>query len=496
MSAAVASKGLGLIREIFVASVFGAGGQVDAFVLAVSLTTAVSGIGSSLSAALVPTLRRVVIADGSSDAADLAGGVVTIALAVSLLVALVLFVAPVEVLDLVAPSVPEPTLRLAARLVRWLAGLVVAVNLFFVLTGVYHAMEHFKAPAVLDLSSNVLVLASLVVLSPALGIQALPIGLILGTGTVAIAIGMPLLARRLVSFGWGSLDRRLREVVALSAPVLLWDVLWQTVPIVENFFGAGLAVGSLSALGYARRLSFLVVSLVAVNVSRAVFPVFSRLVAEGRRGEAHDLLAGLYRQCVLIFVPVSVLLMLLSPDAVGLVFERGAFDAHAADLTARVLVFYAAGLVPAVALPLCVRACYAFSDMVTPLLGVVVGLAALAGLSTVLAPGFGAAGVALASSLALVPSVAVMLIALARRLGGLEMPRLARVTGLSVACAVVAILPAKLVDVLQFGVAPGIARVTIIVPVYAVAYVSLAWTVMRSDLLDLGRLAGVARGGG
>lgn len=492
--AALVSKCLGLLREVLVASLFGAGLHVDAFIVAASVATSVSGIGSSVAAALIPVFRRTVAEAGESRAARLAGSAVAATGVIAFAFSVALFVAPEGILSLVARGLPEPTRALAIDLVRWLSALVVVVSVFFVLSGVFNAMEHFKIPALLDLSSHGVVLGVLVALSPVLGIHALPLGLTLGTGMVSAVLIARLLGGRHVSFNGHLFDGRLGGVMLLSAPVFLWDVLWQTVPIVENFFVAGLAIGTLSALGYARRLSFLIVSLVAVNVSRAVFPVFSRLVVEGRRKEAQDLLAGLYRQCVLIFVPVSVLLMLLSPDAVGLVFERGAFDAHAADLTARVLVFYGAGLVPAVALPLCVRACYAFSDTVTPLVGIVVGLATLFGLGVLLAPALGASGVALASSLALVPTVAVMVTVLARRLGGLEMARLARVAGLSVTCALVALAPTKLAEMLLPGAVPVAARVALVFAVYVMAYMSLAWTVMRPEIRDLRRLMGVARG--
>src|SRR6266849_9239779 len=60
LSVALASKGLGFVREVLVAKYFGVSGQVDAFMVAMSLPMMIGGgIGIAFSTALVPAYQKV-----------------------------------------------------------------------------------------------------------------------------------------------------------------------------------------------------------------------------------------------------------------------------------------------------------------------------------------------------------------------------------------------------------------------------------------------------
>ncbi|MGH2400641.1 MAG: lipid II flippase MurJ, partial [bacterium] len=133
------SKALGLVRDVLAAKLFGAGPQVDAFMVASTLAAATAGIGSALAATVVPAYRRVLVARGSGEAAVFAGGAVGLTLVLSTLIMGMLVVAPRFFVALVTPSLPAATAELAAELVRWLAGFILGINLFYIFSAVYNA---------------------------------------------------------------------------------------------------------------------------------------------------------------------------------------------------------------------------------------------------------------------------------------------------------------------------------------------------------------------
>ncbi len=479
------SKALGFLRDVLVANYFGASAQVDAFMVAVTLATLAGGVGSALSVTLIPVYRRALTTGGPAKAGRLAGGAIslTFVLSITLILVLVIFSGPL--VGFIAPSLPEETAHLAVELTRWLTGLVLGLNMIYVLSAVYNALEHFKIPAFMDLASNVCVLLALLFLSEAMGIRALALGLAVGTLLVGAAMAVPLLLRGIASFALKFWTAGVREVTVLAAPVLFWELLSQTGGIVENFFGAMLDVGSISALGYAKRLSVLVVSLLAVNIARAAFPILSKLIAEKKLAEARDILVKLSRQYVVAFVPVSIALMYFRQEIVGVVFMRGAFDATAAERTSAVLVFYAAGVVLSAAIPVCIRACYAFSDTVTPLVASTAGLATIAGLNYILVSRLGVTGIALSTTLGLIPGIAIMGWILARRLGGLDLGELLRVVGAATGCGAVALVP---VAVLQNNAAArwdGFAGLAMGLAIYFTSYIALGWIVMQREVRTL-----------
>jgi putative peptidoglycan lipid II flippase len=479
------SKALGLLRDVLVASYFGASPQVDAFMVAVTLATLVGGTGFALSAALIPAYRRALAAEGPHGASRLAGGAIGLTLLLSLSLIFVLVIAPRPLVRMVAPALPEATAALAVEMIWWLSGLMLGLNLIYIFGAVYNALEHFKIPAYMDLASNVCVLLALVFLSGRLGIRALALGLGVGTLLVVAAIAIPLFRRGVVSFNVGFRIAGVRHIAVLAAPVFLWELLSQATGIVENAFGSTLEAGSIAVLGYAKRLSVLAVTLVAVNIARAVFPVLSRLISEHRLGEAKDLFVKLSRQYMLVFVPMSVALMYFRQEIVTVVFMRGAFDAEAAGKTSAVLLFYAAGVVPMVAIPVCIRACYAFSDTVTPLVASGAGLVALGALNYVLVPSFGVKGIAVSTTLALVPSVAIMAGVLGRRLGGLDVQELSKVGVLATACSVAALVPVAALQAQLLERPDGLVGLTIGLGIYFVTYVTLGWYAMGKEVRAL-----------
>ena len=480
------SKLLGVIREVLVANYFGTSAQVDAFAVASTLAALVGGVGSALATTLVPAYRRALVVEGPNGAKRLTGGALALVLALVALAIALLVSFPLTFVHLVAPDLPKPTALLAAELVRWLVGLMVGINIIYVLSAVYNALEHFKIPSLMDLASNPFVLLALVLLSSTLGIRALAVGLGLGTLVVGLAMAVPLFVHGVVAGNFNLRSPGVREMGMLAIPVYLWEVTSQGGGIVENFFAATLEPGSIAALGYAKRLSVVIVSLLAINIARAVFPILSRLITEDKLNEAKDLLLKLSRQYVIAFVPVSLGMMFFRHELVQTVFMRGAFDAAAAVKTSAVLFYYSVGILFLAAIPICARACYAFADTAIPLAANLGSLVAMAGFNYILTPRLGVAGVALSTSLSLGFSVAIMGASLRRRLGGLELGELGKVSGLAFVCGVAALGPVSgLSLLLPRGQAAGLLGLVLALLVYLTSYLGLGWFVMRREVRAL-----------
>ncbi len=481
------SKGLGVLRDALVARYFGATAQVDAFMIAVTLPGLVGGIGFALSTAFIPVYRRAVAEGRVAQGPQLAAGAVAVTLGLSGLMMAVIILFPRQLIGLVAPALPPETATLAVHLVRLLALLVLGLNLFHILGGIYNALEHFRIPAYTDLASNVFVLLALVLLSPTMGIGALALGTIAGSLMVVAGLAIPILHRRAITFSLGLWSPDLAQVVVLAAPVFLIEVLSYATTVIENFFGTGLGPGAVSALGFAKRLTVVIISLLAINVARAVFPVLSRFASERNPADARDLFAKLTYQYAVAFIPASIALMYFREDIIRFVFLHGAFDATALTKTSAAFLYYSAGLPLATAAPIFVRACYAFSDSKTPLKAAVLGLLVLVALNALLTPLLGIVGIALSTSLSLIPGLVLMGASLTHRLGDIDFGALTKTIGLATACAVAALGP--LVGLREIGISQGgIARFAIEITFYFAVYFGLGWFVMQREVRTFWRM--------
>jgi len=478
------SKALGVLRDALVARYFGASAQVDAFMVAVTLPALVGAIGLAFSAAFIPLYRRTVAEGRPSQGPRLAGGAFVLTLVLSSFVTAVMVLIPQYLIGVAAPDLPFETAALAARLLRLLALLVIGLNLFHMLGAIYNAREHFRIPAYTDLASNVFVLLALVLLSPTLGIGALALGMVAGSLIVVAGMLIPIVGHRVITFGsqvWGSGD--LTQLMTLAAPVFVVELLSNVTAIVENYFGSRLDPGTISALGFARRLTIMVVSLLAINIARAVFPALSRFASEQSLAQAKDLFTKLTYQFAVTFVPISIAFIYFREDIIRVVFLRGAFDAVAAAKTSTAFLYYSVGLPLATAVPIFVRGCYAFGDTRTPLKAMLVGLLVLVTLNSLLTPLLGIVGIVLSTDLAWIPGLVWMATALTRRMGPFDFGMLTKTVGLTLVCGVVALVP--LVGLQQLDIPRGAVTLGIKTPVYLACYFAVGRFLMQREIRSL-----------
>lgn len=134
------------------------------------------------------------------------------------------------------------------------------------------------------------------------------------------------------------------------------QLLTSMTSLVDQFFAAGLDEGMLSTLSYSNRILSLILGLGATAISRSTLPVFSKEIAQGSTNIKILALRWAIFMTILGLV-VFLTSWFLSPWAVRILFERGAFTPEDTELVTHVLrysllqvVFYFPALVLVAAL--------------------------------------------------------------------------------------------------------------------------------------------------
>lgn len=486
IAATLLSKLLGFVRDLLVARYFGATAAVDAFMVAVTAPTLLGSAGFALSTAFIPRYRSVLAHGDALRARELAGGALGLVALTSLLAAAAIALLAPQLMNIIAPGLAPETRALAVALMRRLALLTLGLNLVYMLGAIYNAGEHFTIPAFTDLLTHAWMLGAIILLARHMGIYSLAVGLVGGTLFVAGVLTVHLVRSQTATLSMQLWNGELRDLAWFAAPVLLIEIASQGGALIENFFGAGLEAGSISALGFAKRMTVAGNSLLAINIARAVFPALSRLVSENNLDGARDLLEKLSRQYAVMFIPLSIFLVFFRDDIVHVLFFRGAFDAAAATKTATAFGYYAAGLAVLAFVPLFLRVCYAFSDTRGPLAATLITLAGTAALSAAFVPHLGLGGIALASTLAPLPAVGFMVIRVRRSLGSFDLGGLLKATVLAALCAAGA-LGAVVGVQLALGVQEqhGIRTLLLGALAYGLSYLLIGQLLLRADLRRL-----------
>jgi putative peptidoglycan lipid II flippase len=247
------------------------------------------------------------------------------------------------------------------------------------------------------------------------------------------------------------------QVLRLLGPRIFGQSAWQVNMIAIVSLASTLGSAALAANAYALQLMMLPHGLIALSLATVLFPDMARQYAAGDRATLRATALGGVRAVLFLALPASAILGVLALPVLRALYQRGAFDATSAALTAEALAMYALGLAGFAAAEIVVRAFFAMQDTRTP---VIVGIGAVAlNISlgwSLLRLGMGLGGLGLAFSLANLFEATLLLALLGRRLGGLERDFF-RATGAMILATLACVLTLALLHRSSYAVLPFVA---------------------------------------
>jgi putative peptidoglycan lipid II flippase len=438
ISAAVfSSRILGVVREQFMAGLFGTTMANDAYQIAMRVPNLVRDLFAegAMSAAFVPTFTRYLKNEGR-EAAWRLGNLVLNALVLVTSILALLGIVYAEPLLRLLPDFADPEsadqLALTVDLARLVIPFLTLVAIAVAMGGMLNSLRRFFIPALSPAAFNVGVIISAVTCVPLaerLGFHPI-VGIAWGTllgGLLQVVIQAPLLRREgfryqpILSFT----DPGVRQILLLMGPGTLGLAAAQINVVVNTVLAVGEGEGAVSALGYAFRLMYLPIGIFGVSVATAALPDIARQANAGDTTQMRRTISSSLRMMLMLNVPSAVGLMVLATPIVAFIYERGAFTAESTAMTASALMFYAPGLLGYSAVKIASPSFYAMGDARTPvavsLLSIVINL--IASLTLVRVMGF--PGLALGTAIAAICNATLLFILLSRRIGGLDGRRIA-----------------------------------------------------------------------
>jgi putative peptidoglycan lipid II flippase len=451
VSAAVfLSRISGLVREMVMARLFGAGEAYDAFLLGFRIPNLTRDLFAegALSSAFVPVFSRYLATKGKREAAELSSLVATaLLLVVGTLCVLGMIFSPQLVWLLASGFARVPgKFQLAVTLTRVMFPFLLLVALSAQAMGILNALNQFGVPALSSTCFNI--------------------------GSVAFGLGFGYTAGRwmgvslIMSMAWGvvfgglaqwlfqvpSLFRHgifyrlrvdlahpgLRNILRLMGPAILGNAAVQINVLVNTNFASSITDaaghvinGPVSWLSYAFRFMQLPLGLFGVAIASATLPAISRSAALGEMDDFRLTLSRSLGMVFLLTIPSSVGLIVLGPSMIGAVYQWGRFHASDTYQTALALACYSLGLAGYAAIKILAPAFYALNDARTPMLvslaSILINLAVAS--TMVKLAGLGHLGLALSTSAVALFGSAVLYILIRKRIGRMH----GRALGASVA---------------------------------------------------------------
>jgi len=423
-SATVLSRIMGMVRDMVVSRLFGAGMATDAFFAAFQIPNMLRRFFAegALTSAFVPTFSATLTQRGEQEARELADTCFTVLTIVMAAVTLVGIVFSPHIVGIMFPgfrSIPGK-FELTVLLNRMMFPYIFFISLVALCMGILNTLRHFFTPAISTVFLNISMIVAALLLRDCfrVPISALAAGVLIG-GVIQLALQLPVLWRKgyrlRPRFDFGNPD--LHRITLLMLPAVFGVGVYYLNITVSAILASLLPEGSVSYLYYAQRLFEFPQGIFTVSVAQAVLPSMSKQAAEGDMSGMRDSLAFGLRLTLFVTIPALVGLMICATPIFSLLFMGGAFDYAKVVNSAQALVYYSLGLSFVALTRVLAPAFYALKDTKTPVLCAFIAFVLNLCFSLLLMGPLKHGGLALATTLSALGNMALLLWLLRRKIG-------------------------------------------------------------------------------
>jgi putative peptidoglycan lipid II flippase len=418
------SRITGLLREILVATFFGASGWTDAFNVAFRLPNLLRRMFAegAFSQAFVPLLSQTKQTKSPEQTRELVDQVATALLWILVAISAAgVLLAPVLVW-LTASGLHPQAFDAAVWMTRLMFPYAALISLVALSAGILNTWKHFAVPAVSPALLNLAIIGAALTLHKLVDppVYALAIGVMLG-GVAQLAVQWPALRRYALvprfrlSFIRAWRSEGVRRVVQQMLPASLSVSVAQVSIVINTQIASHLAPGSVSWLAYADRLMEFPTAILGVALGSVLLPSLSRAVASEDAVKYSTLLDWGLRLTLLLALPSAVALLIFSQPLVSMLYNYGRFDHTDVLATSSALRAYGIGLIALIGIKILAPGFYARQDLRTPVKIALVVLVCTQLMNLLFVPWLGHAGLALAISLGALLNASLLFRGLRRR---------------------------------------------------------------------------------
>ncbi|MGB7482967.1 MAG: murein biosynthesis integral membrane protein MurJ [Castellaniella sp.] len=428
------SRVTGMLRDVLIASVYGAGPLTDAFWVAFRIPNLLRRLFAegAFSQAFVPILGEVRQRGDHETLRRLLDRVALLLFVVLCGVTLAGMLGAAWVVTAMASG-----MRHAARahefgeavwMTRIMFPYIICMSLVAFASGVLNTFSRFTVPAFTPVLLNLSMIGASLLLSDRMAepIHALAVGVMIG-GLLQLAVQWIALGRLGLLPRWGQglraawRDPMVRRILRQMLPATLGVSVAQLSLLINTNIATWLAPGSVTWLSFADRLMEFPTALLGVALGTVLLPSLSAAHARQDHSAYNALLDWGLRLVLLLGLPAALGMALLSDGLVAVLFNYGAFSPADVAQTRLAVMAYAVGLLGLLAIKILAPGFYAKQDIRTPVRIAIAVLVFTQLMNLVLVPWLAHAGLAL--SIGLGASVnALTLVTLLRR-RGLYTPR-------------------------------------------------------------------------
>ncbi|TXH05198.1 MAG: murein biosynthesis integral membrane protein MurJ [Nevskiaceae bacterium] len=340
------SRVLGFVRDVMLAVAFGAGGGMDAFLIALKIPNFGRRMFAegAFSQAFVPVFTETKTMRTHAEVRDLVSVVMGTLGGVLSVITLVGCLGAPLLLYLFAPgfsaSADPIKHQLGSEMLRWTFPYLMFISLTAMCGGVLNSYGRFAIPAFTPVLLNVCLIGSAFIDASSVRVLAYAVFV---AGIAQFVFQLPQMRKLdlLPAPRWGWHDPQVRRIMGLMIPVMIGSSVSQISLLVDSAIASLLGDGPVSWLYYADRLMEFPLGIFSIAVGTVILPALSVQHARKSSDDFSRILDWGLRTMLVIGVPAMLGLIVLAGPLVATLFGYGKFTDRDVAMSTYALWAYA-----------------------------------------------------------------------------------------------------------------------------------------------------------
>lgn len=484
----IISKIFGFLREAVMASYIGASDLKSIYTTANTLPVVIANfVAVGIISGFIPIYNKAKNEEGKEAAEEFTSNVFNILMVFALVAVIIgmIFARPFS--KLLSPDLDGAYLDLATNYTRIMMFAVFAYLYSAVFRGYLNLKGNFFDPAITGIIMNIVIIAFTILT----GITDNPYYLIIGAllGNTLQYILFPRATRKLGYKHKKVLDfknKYVRNLILISIPIIISSAAGEISIIVDNsmasaFFGKA----AISKLFYSKTMLTMITGVITISVTTALFPKIAELGQLGKIDQMKERISSSVVSTMLLIIPASIGMAVLSEPIIAVVFERNAFTRNDTIIVAALLTAYAPNNIFQSIVDVVDRGFYAVGDSKTPVIVVLIQQFLNVIFNLILIKFFGIEGLAYATVLSTAIGTALMLYQFRKKFGSFNFKSsLISLVKISLATVVMALV-AYFTNKALAGVAPRVVSLFVAILLAMLVYGILILLARIPEVMDM-----------
>ncbi|MDD4996156.1 MAG: murein biosynthesis integral membrane protein MurJ [Patescibacteria group bacterium] len=364
----ILSRLLGLLRDRFLSSTFGAGQILDSYYAAFRLPDLIFNtlVLGALSSVFIPVFIKYWHQD-EKEAWRITNGVLNILFLIISCLAIILFFLSPFLVNYMVPGFSQEAKNLTISLTK----IMLLSTLFFTLSNVagsvLNSFRRFLSYSLAPIMYNLGIIFGILFLTKKIGYVGLGWGVVLGA-LLHFLIQIPALVK--TGYRWQPVlnffHPAIKKISVLMLPRCFGLAISQFNFIVTTLIASSLTIGAVAIYNLAFNLVNFPVSIFGISLAISIFPLLSQCFIEDKKTFFVKYFSQTVRKIIYLIIPTTVLILSLRAQIVRLILGAGVFTWRDTILTAQTLGWFSVSLFAQSLIPVFARAFYATQDTKTP----------------------------------------------------------------------------------------------------------------------------------